>query len=182
MEYIGKRISVLKKEGEISIVILSTADKKKKLMLMIWFLLWTISGIIIFVQFFLIKEEQTRIALLVWLGFWSYFEYMTFKAVMWRNSGVEKIKLRENKLFYKRDISGRGKIHVYELDFIKDLRLSEPKKNSFVEDLNNSYWVIAGEKILFDYYGKEVKIGIQLDEAESKSLFKILEREIRSME
>ena len=94
--------------------------------------------------------------------------------MIWRLSGVEKIKLRERKLFYKRDVKGRGKIKVYEFDFMKEFRQIESKENSFFENLNNSYWVIAGEKLAFDYYGKEIKFGIQLNDADAKALFKMI--------
>ncbi|HEY0031185.1 MAG TPA: hypothetical protein VGC65_10535 [Bacteroidia bacterium] len=178
MEYIGKRISIKRIENEVSIVILSTADKMKKILLFIWFSLWSLSGIIIFTQYFLIKDEQTRVALLVWMGFWVYFEYKIFKAVMWRNYGIEKIKLRDRKLFYKRDVAGKGKVKVFECDFIKDFRMPEAKENAFFEDINNSYWVIAGEKLVFDYYGKEVKLGIQLEADDAKALYKLIKSKI----
>ena len=178
MEYIGKRISIKRDEKGVSIVILSTVDKVKKILLFIWFFLWTLSGVIVFSQYFITHDQQTRVAFIVWLGFWAYFEYQIFKAVMWRIFGVEKIKLREWKLFYKKDVSGKCKIKNYEFDFIKDLRVVEQKDN-FFENLNNSYWVIAGEKLAFDYYGKEIKFGIQLDEADAKALFKVIKNRIR---
>lgn len=178
MEYIGKRISIKRSENETSIVILSTADKTKKRLLLAWFILWTLSGVIVFTQYFVIKDEQTKVAIMVWLGFWGYFEYKTFRAVMWRSYGIEKIKLRDRKIFYKRDIAGKGKIKVYEFDFIKDFRVIESKENSFFDNLNNSYWVIAGEKLTFDYYGKEIKIGLQLDETDAKALFKLINGKI----
>ena len=178
MEYIGKRISIKRAENEVSIVILSTADKTKKIILFIWFILWSLSGIIILTQYFLMKDSQTKVAIIVWLGFWAYFEYMTFRAVMWRNYGMEKIKLKERQLFYKRDVAGKGKVKVYEFDFIKDLSVVEQKENSFFENLNNSYWVIAGERITFDYYGKEIKLGIQLDESDAKALHKLIKAKI----
>lgn len=174
MDYIGKRISIKRKEDETSIVILSTVDKLKKRLLFLWFVLWTVSGIFVFSQYFFIKDEQTRIAIIVWFGFWAYFEYKTFTAVMWRSYGVEKIKLRDRKLFYKRDRAGKGKIKVYEFDFMKDFKVIETKENSFFENLNNSYWVIGGEKLTFDYYGKEIKLGLQLDETDAKALFKYI--------
>jgi hypothetical protein len=178
MEYIGKRISIKRKDnGETSIVILSTSDKTKKLLLFIWFVLWTLSGVIVFTQYFMLKDQQTRAAIIVWLGFWAYFEYKSYKAMMWRYSGMEKIKLRERKLFYKRDVGGRGKIKVYEFDYIKDLRVIEPKEG-FFESVNNSYWVIAGEKLAFDYYGKEIRLGIQLEEADAKALHKLIRNKI----
>lgn len=178
MEYIGDRISIKRTENETSIVILSTADKTKKRLLIAWFALWSICGIIVLTQYFTIIDEQTKAAILVWLGFWAYFEYKTFKAVMWRSFGFEKIRLHERKLFYKKDVRGKGKINVYEFDFIKDLRIVETKENSFFENLNNSYWVIAGEKLTFDYYGKEIKFGIQLNEADAKALQKLINGKI----
>ncbi len=178
MEYIGDRISIKKNENETSIVILSTVDKTKKQLLLVWFVLWTLGGIAVLTQYFTITEQQTRVAILVWLGFWGYFEYKIFKAVMWRSFGLEKIKLRERKLFYKKDVRGKGKRNVYEFDFIKDLRVIESKENSFFENLNDSYWVVAGEKLTFDYYGKEIKMGIQLNEADAKALLKFIMNKI----
>ena len=179
MEYIGKRISIKRDEKGVSIVILSTADKVKKILLFVWFFLWTLSGIVVFSQYFIIPDQQERIAIIVWMGFWGYFEYKIFKAVMWRSYGVEKIKLRDGKLLYKKDVSGKGKIKSYEFGFIKDLRVAEQKENSFFENLNNSYWVIAGEKLMFDYNGKEIKFGIQLDDADAKALFKVIKGKIK---
>lgn len=179
MEYIGKRISIKRTDVEVSIVILSSVNKTKNLLLFIWFFLWTLSGVIVIAQYFIITDSNTKAAIIVWMGFWAYFEYKIFKAFMWRKFGVEKIKLRENKLFYKRDRAGKGKVNVYELDFIKDLRVIEPKENSFFENLDNSYWVIAGEKLAFDYYGKEIRFGIQLDADDAKNLFKLINSEIK---
>lgn len=179
MEYIGKRISIKRTEGELSIVILSLINKLKNRFLFIWFVLWSISGLIVLSQYFIMQDPNTKTAIIVWMGFWAYFEYKIFHAYLWRKSGKEKIKINDKKLLYKRDVSGGGKIKTYETDFIKDLRLIEPKENSFMEDLNNSYWVIGGEKLTFDYYGKEVKFGLQLDETDAMALLKLIKNELK---
>jgi len=177
MEYIGKRISIKKNENhELSIVILSSKDKIKNILLFAWFFAWTVSGIIVFTSYFSVTDQNTKIAIIVWLGFWAYFEFKAFKAFTWRKFGVERIKLKDGKLFYKRDVAGRGKIKVYDFNFIKDLKIIEPKESSFIENVNNSYWVIAGEKISFDYYGKEIKIGIQLEKADADELLKVIKK------
>ena len=178
MDYIGDRISILRKENELSIVILSYKDKVKNIFLFSWFFLWSLSGMVVLIQYFLLTDPDTKTAIIVWIGFWAYFEYKIVKAYQWRKFGKEKIKIREGKLFYKRDVSGKGKIKEYETDFIKDLRFIEPQENSFLENLNDSYWVIANEKLAFDYYGAEVKFGIQLDEADAKSLLKLIKNKM----
>ena len=179
MEYIGKRISWKRNENGLSIVVLSTADKTKKLLLFLWFFLWSLCGVIVITQYFRITDPNTRVAIIVWIGFWAYFEFRIFKAYMWRSGGLEKIKIRDGKLLYKRDTAGRGKIQSFEKDFVKDLRVLE-NGSSFMDQLNSSYWVIAGERIAFDYYGKEVKLGLQLDDSDSAALYKLISKELKS--
>jgi hypothetical protein len=178
MEYIGKRISIKKAEKEISIVIISFSEKMKNILLFSWLFIWTVSGFVVLSQYFTINDKDAKVMLMVWLAFWAYFEYKSFKALIWRKYGVEKIKLRENKLFYKREISGKGKIHVYEYDFIKDFRVVDFKENSFADNMNNAYWAIGGERLAFDYYGKEIKFGLQLSEDETNALYKLIKKEV----
>jgi hypothetical protein len=177
MEYISKRASIKHKDDELSIVILAEADTQKNRLLLAWLCLWTIGGLIVFSQYFTFTDPNTKIALIVWMGFWFYFEYKITSAYLWRKSGKEIIKIRNNKFYYKKDVSGRGKLKTYSIDYIKDLRIVESKENAFFENLNNSYWVIAGEKLAFDYYGREIKFGIQLEEQEAKNLLKIIKNE-----
>ena len=178
MEYIGKRISVKKTEEEISIVILAFADKIKNRILTAWFIIWTICGIIVFSQYFVMKQENEKVMILVWLFFWAYFEYKSFAVFMWRKFGVEKIKIRKGMLQYKRDRAGKGKVNEYKVEFIKDLEYKEPDDNSFFDNLNNSYWVVGGERIVFDYYGRRIKLGMQLGEEDAKKLMKLISKHV----
>jgi hypothetical protein len=179
MEYIGKQISIKRSENELSIVILSFKNKMKNTLLFLWLFLWTICGIVVFAEYFILTDSNSRAFIIVWIGFWVYFEYKIAKAYMWRKYGKEKIKIRDGKLLYKRDVSGKGKVKIYEIDFIKDFRMVEKKEDSFFENLNNSYWAVAGEKLEFDYYGKDIKFGIQLEETDAKALFNKIKKEIK---
>lgn len=178
MEYLGKRISIKKSEKEVSIIIISFSEKAKNILLFSWLFIWTVSGFVVLSQYFIIGDKNAKAMLMVWLAFWAYFEYKSFRALMWRKYGVEKIKLRENKLFYKREIAGKGKINIYEFDFIKDFRVVEFKENSFSDNMSNAYWAIGGEQLAFDYYGKEIKFGLQLNEEETNALYKLIKKEI----
>ena len=179
MEYIGNRISIKRIENETSIVILSFSDKFKNKLLLTWLILWTISGLIVLSQFFTFTDPNTKIAIIVWMGFWIYFEFKIWSAYLWRKNGKETIRIKNDKLFYKRDSLGTNKFKTYGTDFIKELRILETEENSFFENLNNSYWVVAGEKVAFDFYGKEIKIGIQLTDNEAKSLLKVLQTKLK---
>lgn len=179
MEYIGKRISIKRSENEQSIVIVAHSEKLKTRLLLGWLILWTLSGLYVFVQCLTAPTQDLKVMLAVWMGFWAYFEYLSYRAYMYRRFGVEKIKLRDRKLQYKRDIAGRGKIRTYDFDFIKELRTLTPKDNSFGDMMGNSYWSVAGERLAFDYYGKEIKFGIQLEPADAEALLKVIKKIIR---
>lgn len=177
MKYIGNRISWLSSEQGLSIVILSSIDNFKKYILFFWLLAWTVCGALVFTEIFKIQDSNTKIAFIVWMAFWAYFEYKVLTAFIWRQFGKEKIKINNGNLLIKKDISGRGKTQSYQIDFIKDLRL-RTTENSFLESLNKSYWVVAGEVLAFDYYGKEIKFGIQLPENEAKEILNIIKQKI----
>ena len=61
MKVIGKRISILKKENLLSIVILPTTDKKKLTLLFLWILAWTTCGIIVFINYFKLLDENIKL-------------------------------------------------------------------------------------------------------------------------
>ncbi|MGB3948721.1 MAG: hypothetical protein WBM13_12105 [Bacteroidia bacterium] len=180
MEFISDRISIKKNENETSIVILSFSDKLKNKLLLTWLILWTAGGLIVLSQFFTFSDPNTKIAIIVWMGFWVYFEFKIWSAYLWRKNGKETIRIKNDKLYYKKDSLGTNKFKTYGTDFIKNLKLIEAKDDSFLESLNNSYWVIGGEKIAFDFYGKKIKLGIQLSDKEAKSLLKVIKTEIES--
>jgi hypothetical protein len=180
MQYIGERISVKSLDnGDLSIVILAVRNKWKNIALFLWFFAWSVSGMIVFTQYFTLTDEKSKVILMVWMGFWVYFEYKIFKAMMWRNFGVEKIKVRNNQFQYKREVAGKGKVKSYDLDFIKDWKVIESKSDSFSENINNSYWVIGNEKIRFDYYGKEIKFALQITEKDAEELIKVFKKNMK---
>lgn len=47
MKVLGKRVSILKKDDLLSIVILPTTDKRKLGLLFLWLMAWTVCGIIV---------------------------------------------------------------------------------------------------------------------------------------
>jgi len=182
MKFIGDRISIQQKEKDLSIVILSFKDELKSKFLLLWVVLWSICGIAVLSQYPTLSDPDIKTAIIVWMGFWAYFEYKIIAAYKWRKSGKEKIKIKDGNLFYLRSSGNKGKFKKYKTDFIKELRFVEPKENSFFENLNESYWMIGNERIGFDYYGADIKFGIQLSTEEARELLNILKRKIKEEE
>jgi hypothetical protein len=174
MDFIGKQISIKRNGDETSIVILSFKDSTKNLLLLLWLFLWSVSGVIVFSQYFTTSDLNIKTVIIVWLAFWFYFEYKIFIAYLWRKQGKEIIKIKEGKFFYKKEVRGKEKAKEYSCEAIKNIRLIEIQENSFMESINNSYWTIAGERLSFDYLGAEMRFGFQLSEDDSKALLKII--------
>ncbi|MHB8258719.1 MAG: hypothetical protein ACYDCN_00260 [Bacteroidia bacterium] len=171
---IGNRISTLKAHGVSSFVIIPTATNWKLHLLFIWLLLWTVSGIIVAGNYFTLTNTNTKIMIVVWLGFWAYFEFRIGRSFIFKKFGKEKIWIKQGKLTYWRDIAGRGKQIAFDKDLIKDLQLIEKNKRDFFQFMNESFWVMGGESISFGYGAKTYRLGVQLNEEDAKELLKQL--------
>jgi hypothetical protein len=178
MEYIGERISYVRKEDELSIVISSFSEKNKNRLLLAWFAAWTIGGLAMFIYLFRVPSGQLKTMILVWLGFWFYFEFKVWKAYTWRKSGKEVLKIGKNKLFYKRDNRGAGKVQTFSAEFISELGKYQGRQGDVISHLMSSYWVISGETLSFRYYGKEILFAMQLGEKETAALLKLIREEL----
>ena len=179
IEAIGKRISVLKDDEVASFVIMPTDASWKLYLLTAWLFLWSVSGCVVLANYFTLTNTNIKLVVIMWLGFWAYFEFKIFKAFLFRKYGKEKIWVKGGKLFYWRDIAGRGKKLEFDRELIKDLELIEKKKNDFFASMNESFWVIGGESISFSYAAKNYRMGVQLPEEDARELLRRMKHELR---
>ena len=174
MKVLGERISILKKENLLSIVILASADKRKLVLLFLWLLAWSVCGLIVLINYFQVKEQNAKLFIIVYLSFWAYFEYSIIRVFNWRRSGKEKIWIKEGRLFYQQEMRGRGKVREFQVDLINELRIVELRPASFLDNLNQSFWVKAGERLEFKHQAKTIRMAMQLSDEEARSLYKEL--------
>ena len=58
------------------------------------------------------------------------------------------------------------------------MRGHEPKERSFQAAWEKSPWIVGGERLEFDYFGKQVKIGLKLDAKDAELLFKLMSKRL----
>ncbi len=179
MKVISDRVSILKEDGLFSLVILPTTDKKKLGLMLLWLLAWTVCGIIVFLNYFKLSNKEAKLFVLVYLSFWFYYEYKITKAFLWKSSGKEKLWIKNNILFYQREVSGRGKINQYNLDLVSDLGIIEVDKKRFADSFNQSFWVKGGERLEFKSQSKMIGFGMQISDEEAKQILKELRQYIK---
>ncbi len=179
MKIIGERVSILEKDDVFSLVILPTTDKRKLGLMFLWLFAWSVCGIIVFVNLFKIQGRDPKIFMIVYLSFWFYFEYKIAKAFIWKKFGKEKLWIKKGTLHYQREVSGKGKIEECNLELVNNLNTIE-LTTSFADVFNQSFWVKGGERIEFMLQSKPIRLGLQLDDAEAKKVYKELKRFIKN--
>lgn len=172
MKVISERISILKKEKVLSIVILPGVDKKRLAIMFFWLAAWTVCGTIVLVNYFKESNPDLKLFMLVYLSFWVYFEFSIIRAFIWKRSGKEKLWIREGILHYQRELNGRGKIEEYNLDLIDKLQILELKNTRLADTLNQSFWVKGGERLEFTSQSKKVRLGMQISDEEARIIQK----------
>lgn len=164
------RITKEQKNGGTLFKIKAYREESKQKNLTVWLIAWTFCGVAIGSQMFVDENEQLRTMVLVFMGFWTYFEYKVVKAFRWRKSGEEQIWVNDEEVHYGRTVNNRGILKQYRKAAVNSVREIEEESNSFLDAFNASYWVVGGEKLAFTANGKVVPFGLRLSEKEAKKL------------
>jgi hypothetical protein len=181
MEFISERVSIDRRPERFSVVISPRLSPGRRNMLIAWVLLWTASGVLIFLERRQLPVgDPVRQYLLAFLAFWAYFEIRVVRALLWRLKGFELWRVKEGVLTVKDSILGFGNAHRYFVQNIQKLGLIVHEKDSFKQQLNESFWVIGGERIGFEHLGRKVVLGKGLNEEEAKRLVVELKEVVRA--
>ncbi len=180
MKQISNRISrVRHKGGFVTYVILGKIPGWKETMLAAWLFCWTLCGAYFIYELTQPHQGNQFMFLLTLTLFWAYYEFRIGRAYIFRRKGKEFIKITPERLTYKRSIISYGKAHHFLLENIQNLGMHELENGSWGKVLENSFWVLGGQKIRFDYMGKEMQMGIQLTPEESEKLVKALSDDLK---
>lgn len=180
LQVIGQRSSVLIKDGIFSLVILPTENKKKVNLMFLWLFAWTVSGIIILVNYFKLTHYDAKLMIIIWLGFWAYFEFKIIRVYMWKRFGKEKLWIKNGNVLYQQDVNGRGKIKEYDLNLISDFEMIPVEKGSIADEFAQTFWVKGGERISFNCQAKHIKFGLQLTDEEATKIIAALRKFLKN--
>lgn len=179
IQVIGKRSSILTKDNIFSLVILPTDDKKKTNLLFLWLMGWSVSGIIIFINYFKLTNDSAKMMIIVWMAFWAYFEFKILRVYMWKRFGQEKLWIKNGQLYYQQDINGRGKIKEFDLNLISDWDVINIQEASIADAFSQTFWVKGGERLEFICQGKLVKFGMQLPTEDANKIMMAIKKNIK---
>ncbi len=146
--------------------------------LTVWLAAWSLLGIYVIAQFFIGIKGDQFIYMCVWLAFWLYFEYRGLLAWSWRRSGKEIFRVSGDKteLAFESTIGPRRS--EFETASIGKFTSLQEQQGTFVKNHYESFWVVGGETIGFEYNGKLYSFGRQLPPDDAKALMQIVEKRI----
>lgn len=98
-----------------------------------WTIGWACGEVFTIWQLFFgaVGHNFSNVFLFAWLGAWTVGGAVAIYTWLWMVNGKERIILRRTTLSTKRDISGFGSIREYDLNHIKNLRVSAQSYNAF---------------------------------------------------
>lgn len=175
---VSDRITISKNRDSTRIEITQKIENWKMWLLRSWLVAWLFVGGVFLYNALIQQEDSGKILLLIIIGFWSFFLFRIGKALLWRARGKEIILIEPQKMWIQNAIGKAGRRQSFNLPHVKALgKIKE--KNEFMAFMDNSFWIIGGDKLGFNYNGRRFQLGKQLNDKDVRALAQILEKSIR---
>lgn len=175
MEYLSERVSVERDGDRTSVVVSARLPKAKETLLVAWFVAWLVCGAyILYARTQIPAGEPVRQYILAFLAFWAYFAFKVGRAVLWRLKGFELWRVKDGSLTIKDSLFGYGKANTYFVQNIQKLGLIAVDERSWKWQMNESFWVVGGERLGFEHLGKKVVFGKGMTEEEARRVVPLL--------
>ena len=179
MKFLSDKISIRRSNGKTSVVILARSERWKEALLLFWLLAWTFSGMVFLFYFFADTPYRHQLPLLVLIFFWLYFELKAVKAFIWRRNGYERLTFSGETLILEARPLFFGKPRRFDLREIEGItKISQSEKN-FFSFIDASFWSTSGERLVFNYRGKDIVFGKQINDEECTKLIGVLNNELK---
>jgi len=176
---IGKRISIKSGKEATTVVISTGIASWKEALLAAWIFCWLVCLGVFVNELFQPHQDKEQIILFGIIVFMMYYAFRIIKVYLWRRKGREYIKINDDVLIYKMAIGKWGKAHQYFLEHIKDVAVVTKKDGSIAKNLESSFWIRGGQRVSFDYLNKAVRIGMQLNDEDTKSFAQWLNSHVK---
>lgn len=175
---IGERIELTKTPEALEIVIGQKVERWKESLLVAWLAAWLMCGAAFIYFFFVSGNSSEKIMLAITLGLWSFFAIRIGRVLVWRIRGREIIRIRPGVLEIQHRLLRMRRPQRFDLHLMDKVGPEKVKETNFFASLDNSFWVMGGDRLGFNYRGRRHVFGKQLDEKDVRSLLLVLNKAI----
>lgn len=180
VKVISEKLSYNATKDFLNVVILGKIERWKETLLITWCLAWVFCGGIVINEYIVATDREMRMGLLVFLMFWAYFLFTIGRITLYRKGGNELVRIEGDKLILKRSYFTFGKSKTYFIENIDKVVNLELAEKSIAFAFENTWWVLGGYKLAFDYNGKQVKFGMQINNSERDFLRNLLNKRVKA--
>lgn len=175
---IGKRVYFRKSGDDLHIEINQKVERYKESLLMAWLAAWIFCGIYFIYELNTTDDSGLRTFLYISLAFWAFFFFRIGKVFLWRIIGKEIITVSNGYLKIKNAFGKFGREEKFKASAIKNFGLTKYDPKSFFQFMDQSFWIIGGDKIGFEYSSKKIRLGKQLEDNDAIALTRMLDKYI----
>ena len=178
-KFIGKRIQVQKFKHEIRISISQQVERWQEAMLIAWLAGWTFCGMVFVGYAIQAPNFSERMFFIILSSVWLFFFVRIGKVLMWRKMGRELISITPEGMALKNAMGKRGKAEVFKLESILKLGIIKQEETHFLSFLDQSFWVIGGDRVGFNHGRSKIRLGKQLSIKDAELLVRTMDSAIR---
>lgn len=163
----------------LTVIISQTIPKKQQVLLECWWFAWLLAGMGFACGWWMAKTTDEQMFFSICLAFWLYFFFRIGKAVAWRRVGQEMIRISQEGVSIKNAFGTYGRAQFFLKGNIKRMELIERDASKFFHTLDQSFWVIGGDALTFQYLRKSIVFGKQLEVKDALALAKVIDKALR---
>ncbi len=178
-KFIGKRIQVLRTKEAIIVEIAQSIERWQEALLFAWILAWTYCGGVFLYYAFNTTSQSEQLFFIISSSLWLFFFVRILKVLLWRKIGKEIIVMGKSEMTIKNAFGQRGKKEIFQYSNIFKLGLIKRDPASFLAFLDDSFWIIGGERVGFSNSGQKIRLGKQLSIKDAELLIRVMESAIR---
>ena len=178
---ISERIEVTKLGNEKLVVqITQKIPRWQESLLLTWLLAWTYCGGV-FIYYALVAQAfSDRIFFIICSSLFLFFFVRILKVFFWRIMGKEKVIIERGTLSIQNAFGNWGRVELLKLSAIQKLGVIKHDQANFFAFLDDSFWVMGGERVGFVHGSSKYRIGKQLSVRETELLVQVLDSAIRA--
>ncbi len=180
-KFIGKRITVRRAKQELKVEIGQQIERWQEAMLIAWVTAWTFCGAVFIGYAFNAPDRNQQIFFVVCSSLWLFFFVRIAKVFIWRKAGKEIITITPGELTIKNAFGKFGKTEKFAAHNIFKLGVIKKSPTNFFAFLDDSFWIIGGDRIGFNYNGSKIRLGKQLSVKDTELLVRVIESGLRDV-
>ncbi len=178
-KFIGKRIAVVRNREQLQVTIGQQIERWQEAALIAWLAAWTFVGGVFLYYTFASTDFGQRMFFALLSAVWMYFFVRILKVFFWRKRGKEILTFKSGKLYLQNAIGKRGRTEEFAYHNIFKLGLVKNEPTNFFAFLDDSFWIIGGDRVGFNYNGSKIRLGKQLNVRDAELLVRVMESAIK---